>query len=96
MNCESCESCEFFDEEIKYGNFELKVNIDGLIPDFVDIKNRRIVEYFGDFRHTEEEAEKKIARYAKESWDCLVLWPCDLEDKWALIAKLAKFITSCN
>lgn len=78
------------------GNFELKVNPDGLIPDFVDIRNRRIVEYFGDFRHTEEEAEKKTARYAREGWNCLILWPDDLKDKWALIAKLTKFITSCN
>lgn len=83
---------EYFPSFQYNGNFELKVNPDGLIPDFVDIENRRIVEYFGYFRHTQEEAEKKIARYAEEGWHCLVLWPNDLKDKWTLIEKLAKFI----
>lgn len=71
---------------------KLKLNFDGLVPDFLDITNKRIIEYFGFWSHTSEEAESKIARYAKIGWDCLIIWPYELKDDKALISKIGYWL----
>lgn len=53
----------------------------GMVPDFVDRKNKRVFEFFGDFWHAPEDEAETIRRYAERGWACTVLWEHDL-DGW--------------
>ena len=53
----------------------------GMVPDFVDRKNKRVFEFFGDHWHQPEDEAEKISRYAESGWSCTVLWEHDL-DEW--------------
>jgi len=68
-------------------------------PDFVDIKNKRIIELFGDFWHSEriknvpkEEHIKERKEYFKKyGYNTLIIWWSELKDKEAIIDKIKLF-----
>lgn len=44
------------------------------LPDFIDVKNRRVFEYFGSYWHKEDDEKEIIKWYADLGWQCTVLW----------------------
>ena len=71
-------------------------------PDFVDIKNKKIIEVFGDYWHTKkarcyEETEKgRIEYFAKFGYNTLVIWEKELKDIEAVLIKVLKFNENKN
>ena len=55
-----------------------QVKIGRRCPDFVDLPNRRVLEFFGDYWHIPEEEQETIDYYAEQGWQCTVLWERDL------------------
>lgn len=57
----------------------------GYCPDFVDLKNKRIIEANGDYFHTLpgaiEHDTKKYLTYQENGYKVLVIWEYDLEKK---------------
>lgn len=47
------------------------------VPDFVDIKGRRVFEFYGNFWHQGEDPQVKIDYYKDLGWDCEILWEED-------------------
>ena len=50
------------------------------LPDYIDTKGRRVLEFFGDFWHPVEDEPVWIAAYATKSWECTILWEHDLPE----------------
>ena len=52
------------------------VRIDGRyrIPDFVNRKDKKIIEVYGDYWHRGENPQDKIDEYSRVGWDCIVIW----------------------
>jgi len=71
-------------------------------PDFVDIKNKKIIEVFGDYWHTKkarcyEETEKgRIEYFTKFGYNTLVIWEKELKDIEAVLIKVLKFNENKN
>ena len=70
--------------------------IGGKNPDFIDIKNYKIFELFGDYWHSEEltgisktkhEIERKN-HFKKFGYDCLIIWESELKNKSKTIDKI--------
>jgi G:T-mismatch repair DNA endonuclease (very short patch repair protein) len=65
-------------------------------PDFVDIKNKRIIEMFGDYWHNREEIIKRdkirIKTYQKYGYSTLIIWEHELKNQNNLILKLRRFL----
>ena len=63
-------------------NTDNTIRIGRRAPDFIDLANRRIFEYFGSYWHPDPDEEQRvIAHYADKGWSCEVLWEQDLF-KW--------------
>jgi G:T-mismatch repair DNA endonuclease (very short patch repair protein) len=79
--------------------------INGKNPDFIDIKNKRIIEIFGDYYHGEEyrrkvysdfttnkEHEKgRIDYFKKGGYETLVIWENELKNIEEVESKIQKF-----
>ena len=64
---------EHFPGKFKYvGDFYCWIA--GKNPDFIDFKNKKIIELFGDYWHKGEDPQFRINHYKKHGYDCLVLW----------------------
>lgn len=50
------------------------------LPDYVDTKNRRVFEFFGNFWHHPDDEQVWVAEYAKKGWECTVLWEDELQE----------------
>lgn len=62
-----------FPDKFKYvGDFYCWIA--GKNPDFIDFKNKKIIELFGDYWHKGEDPQIRIDHYKKYGYDCLVLW----------------------
>lgn len=61
-------------------------------PDFVDVKNKRIIELYGDYWHDRLECKKKdkyrLKLIRKEGYQVLVIWEHELLDLNKLMFKL--------
>jgi len=64
-------------------------------PDFVNIKNKKIIELYGDYWHNRQDIKEKdklrIPTYKKYGYKILIVWEHELEDLNELIKKLRKF-----
>jgi very-short-patch-repair endonuclease len=83
-----------FQNQYKYvGNG--KVIIDGFNPDFINKKDRKIIELFGDYWHNIPSAIKRdkgrIACYLKKGYKLLIIWEHELENLKKVAKKLIKF-----
>lgn len=70
---------ELYDKKdnIYFGDHEYILVYDGkvILPDFLDIDNKKIIEFYGDYWHcnpikyTSESYNKSLHKYSKEIWD---------------------------
>jgi len=64
-------------------------------PDFIDLKNKKIIELFGDYWHNREDYKirdkKRIKTYKKYGYKTLIIWEHELKDINKVIIKLTKF-----
>lgn len=62
-------------------------------PDFIDERQRKVVEHFGEHCHSKEEARWLIREYALVGWDCLIIWYQEyLDNPQKMLNKIYKFI----
>lgn len=62
-------------------------------PDFVDFKNRRIIELFGNYWHKQnDEEELKQYYWDHGNWDMLVIWEHELTEPEEVIEKVREFV----
>jgi G:T-mismatch repair DNA endonuclease (very short patch repair protein) len=80
-------------------NFELntegKIIIENKIPDIIDIKNKKIVELYGDYWHrddTIEDEKERIELFKRNNYDCIIIWEKELKNEVEVMQKLSKFI----
>lgn len=68
-------------------------------PDFVNTKQKKIIEFFGDFWHGEgrtgipnkQHEQERIDLFDKEGYQTLIIWEHELEDIDLIIQKLREF-----
>jgi G:T-mismatch repair DNA endonuclease (very short patch repair protein) len=62
-------------------------------PDFIHRKNRKIVEFFGNYWHKPDDEQDRINHYNKYGWDCFIIWEIDYNtNKELTIAQVKEFI----
>jgi G:T-mismatch repair DNA endonuclease (very short patch repair protein) len=76
------------------------ININGFVPDFIDIKNKKIIEMFGDYWHNKLGAYNKDRRrkyhYKKYGYKTLVIWEHELKNTDKVKQKLINFTKGGN
>jgi len=82
-------------------NVKAEYIIGNKIPDFMDIKNKKIIELFGDYWHSDKVLKEKKAKdsteqgrikfFKKYSYSTLIIWEHELKDIEAIIAKIMEF-----
>jgi len=72
------------------GNF--KVWIGGKNPDFIDKENKKIIEYFGRYWHSDNDENKRIFHFKKYGYKTLVIWEEELKDLVLLKQKIFQFV----
>lgn len=67
--------------------------IGGFVPDFIDFKNKKIIELFGDYwhRNTQERDKLRLETYKKYDYNTLVIWVRELDAPKRLKKKLIRF-----
>lgn len=72
-----------------------KVIIDRFNPDFIDEKNKKIIEMYGDYWHnlpqTKQRDKRRIKAYTKYNYKTLIIWEHELKDIDYLVGKLITF-----
>lgn len=80
--------------------------IDGKNPDFISLKEKKLVEGFGDYWHGEQHRQKhyndfssneehekqRIKHFEKNYYKCLVIWESEIKDIKKLKNKIKRFI----
>lgn len=61
-------------EWVYNGQGQADIILGGKIPDFVDLKTKRVIEILGTYWHNIKEVELKINHYKTYGWTCIVLW----------------------
>jgi len=61
----------------------------GVAPPSGDL--RQVIEIFGDYWHTPEEAKKVVRQYRLLNIDCLILWYSQMTSKSRVLSKVAAF-----
>lgn len=56
------------------GKFFVRTKIKTRVPDFVNAKQKKIIEVYGDYWHKNDNPQDKIDEYNAVGWDCIVLW----------------------
>jgi len=73
-----------------------KIIIEGLNPDFVNENNKKIIEFYGDYWHNQEDNKdrdkKRISTYAKYGYKTLIIWEHELKDIDILKIKIRRFV----
>ena len=78
---------------------EYKINVKGevmtlgrKIPDFVNVNGqKKVIEFNGDYWHTEEETEKRVKLFKSLGYETLVIWEHELEDMKLVVDKILEF-----
>lgn len=77
------------------GSFWIKFKKFNFNPDFIDIKNKKIIEMFGDYWHNRVDNKKRdkirIKGYIHQNYKTLIIWEHELKDLDKLIIKLKEF-----
>ena len=87
-------SNKIFPNQFKYvGDGKLILN--GLNPDFVDTKNKIIIEHYGTYWHKRPEIvkrdKKRIKTYTSYGYKTLVIWEHELKNLMEVAKKLIIF-----
>lgn len=69
-----------------------KLVINGLNPDWINLKRKIIIELFGEPWHEPEEERLRKDIFAKFGYKTLVIWYEELKDKKSVIGKIQNFI----
>lgn len=89
---------DLFPNEYKFvGDFELFIN--GKNPDFISLKNKKVIEFFGAYWHGEHmtgkketiHEEERTNHFVESGFDCIVIWDYELKEQEILINKLKTF-----
>lgn len=88
---------ELYELEWAYtGDNRPENKIGNLIPDFINIKRKLIIEHFGDYWHHEDEILGKRAHYRKHGFKTLIIWEHELKNRNKVINKIKKFVEGNN
>jgi very-short-patch-repair endonuclease len=72
-----------------------KIMIDRFNPDFIDIKNKKIIELFGDYWHNltvyKERDKRRLKMYRKQEYKTLIIWEHELENINKVLLKINRF-----
>lgn len=71
------------------GDFSFIVN--GKNPDFVNEKNKLIIEHYGNYWHEGDDPKDRMEIFAKEGWHTLVIWESELKDIAATACRIKEF-----
>ncbi|MDD5649167.1 MAG: NUMOD3 domain-containing DNA-binding protein [Candidatus Nanoarchaeia archaeon] len=69
--------------------------IEGKIPDFINLKKKRIIELYGDYWHrndTKEKIEKRVNLFKKSGYNTLIVWENELKNINELKIKLNNYV----
>ena len=69
-----------------------KLIIDGKCPDFVWEEKKKLIEFFGEYWHTEDEIPKRKKIFRDEGYSTLIIWGKELKDPTNIINKIKKFM----
>jgi len=70
-----------------------KVIIAGKCPDFINNNGgKQVIEFFGFWKHTKEEAEERKKLFRQYGFDTLILWYEDLKNETRLLSKINNLI----
>lgn len=71
------------------------VIFDGLNPDFINIKAKKIIEFYGDYWHNQESYKirdkRRLKTYKKYGYKTLIIWEHELKDLDKLNTKILNF-----
>jgi G:T-mismatch repair DNA endonuclease (very short patch repair protein) len=78
---------------------DLSFWIGGKNPDFVDKKNKKVIEMFGEYWHSEKRTgiprdkheRELIQHYRKYNFNCLIIWEFDLKDIKTVKKRIRRF-----
>lgn len=70
---------------------DFKIWINGKNPDFIDDKNKRIIELFGKHWHEKTDETDRINHFVKCGYKVLIIWDCELKDLELLKNKIMEF-----
>jgi len=84
---------KYFPNEWKYVGLG-EIFIAGKVPDFININGqKKLIELYGDYWHTKEESQERIAFFKQYGFDTLIIWESELYDQPILVFnKLASFL----
>ncbi len=69
-----------------------KITIDGKCPDFIDEKDKKIIEFFGEYWHKPEDEQIRTNHFRKFGYKTLIIWEKEIKSEQKIIEKLKKFI----
>ena len=70
-----------------------QIFIAGFVPDFIHIKRKKIIEFFGTYwhQHTKEKDKLRLKTYKKYGYATLVIWDTEFDDLAQLKNKIRHF-----
>jgi hypothetical protein len=80
---------KFKDDWIYVGDW--KLIIDGKNPDFIHMRDKKVIEFFGDYWHKPEDEEWRINHFRKNRYDTLVIWERELKDVNKIYEKIKNY-----
>jgi len=72
-------------------NVTAKTVVAGKIPDFIDVRGKRIVEMFGTYWHQPEEEAERASLFAEHGFDTLIIWEPELKDPQHVMKRIQEF-----
>ena len=84
---------ESFPREWRYTGDGKSIWIAGKCPDFFRLNNKKqLIEFCGEYWHTQSEVQSRVEHYAKYGFKCLVIWERELKDILTIIQRVKKFM----
>jgi hypothetical protein len=81
---------EWFPKEWKYTG-DLSLMINGKNPDFLNKKQNKLIELFGDYWHRGKNPKDRMNHFKPHGYKTLVVWESELKDINKVIKKIIKF-----
>ena len=69
--------------------------IGGKCPDFIDFKNKKIIEINGRYYHRNDKEEVRKNHFSKYGYKTIIIWEEELKDENKVIEKIIDFMF-CN
>lgn len=74
------------------GDYREGIHIDRLVPDWINVETKKIIELFGDYWHNENEIPIRRKRLEKKGYKLLVIWSRELSDVDQIKQRVTKFV----